>query len=71
MLKRSLEIATELGLPLACANFTSIYSQKLGAKLGFKTVHELIYKDTYDNYKYIADQLTALHKRCLVMAKDL
>ena len=59
------------GLNYTVTEFTSAYSQRIGAKLKFEKLFDADYENNYPNYSELAESVRAVHKNVSVMVKKL
>lgn len=71
LIAKSLEIAKRDGFSLAVANFTSMYTQRIGKRLGFEKLLEINYEESFAKYADIPTEIRDTHRACHVMAKIL
>ena len=72
LVEKALEMGAKRGFTLAMSEFSSCFTQRIGARLGFESVLEVEYnKENYENFDTMAPETGRLHKKCIAMAKRL
>ena len=71
MAEKCIEVARGLNYTVILTEFTSAYSQRIGAKLKFEKLFDVDYENNYPNYSELAESVRAVHKNVSVMVKKL
>ena len=71
MAEKCIEVARGLNYTVILTEFTSAYSQRIGAKLKFEKLFDVDYENNYPIYSELAESVRAVHKNVSVMVKKL